>query len=394
MSQVVNMAKRIEELERAVAPFENNEMMARKLPESELQQSAPMDTSGASAIDQRNGSKTSVIQQFSPSFQSTSAVQEPHHNDSDEEILPPVHDPNLPPMTTTQLALWHSRAVEACSLQQRLPSEKIDHLFKTYWTWVFPAFLFVSRPHFLTDTSVGGQYSSPLLCSVICLQATRFTDHILGKELLSHVRFLLGQEIHRGPSIPLVQALLQLSARELGNGSLHQAWLYSGMAFRLATDMGIFTRPPKSASDATENHVRGQLAWSCYLWDKAVSLYLGRVPSLPERPDFEPVILDDQIETEIWAPYVGGSSDLANNSNSWHPVQTYGITCFSNFCKLGTIIHDILATMYTKKPNSDMLAFVQETRHRLENWRSETPAQLKIQPASQICPPAHIISQK
>lgn len=393
------MARRIEELERAVAPFENDQMMAHKMPDNEeSRQLPPTGTSVAHTIDQRGEDNTSGTQKFSPTFQSTSAVQEPHHNDSDEEILPPIHDPDLPPLTTTQLALWHSRAVEACSLQQRLPSEKINHLFKTYWTWVFPAFLFVSRPHFLRDTSIGGQYSSPLLCSVICFQATRFTDHILGQELLAHVRFLLGQEIHRGPSIPLVQALLQLSARELGNGSLHQAWLYSGMAFRLATDMGIFTRPPRSASDATENHIRGQLAWSCYLWDKAVSLYLGRVPSLPERPDFEPVILDDQIESEIWAPYVGGSgdptNDMSNNSNRWHPVQTYGITCFSNFCKLGTIIHDILATMYTKKPNSDMLAFVQQTRQRLENWRSETPMQLKILPGSQVCPPAHIISQK
>jgi len=393
------MAKKIEELERALAPFENEKMMAQRMPEGvESRPSLPVAISGGSTIDQRNGNNTPDIQQFSPDFQSTSAVQEPHRNDSVEEISLPIRDPNLPTMTTTQLALWHSRAVEACSLQQGLLSKQIDHLFKTYWTWVFPAFLFVSRPHFLRDTSVGGPYSSPLLCSVICLQATRFTNHMLGQELISHVRFLLGQEIHRGPSIPLVQALLQLSARELGNGSLHQSWLYSGMAFRLATDMGIFTRPPKSAMDATENHIRGQLAWSCYLWDKAISLYLGRVPSLPERPDSEPVVLDDQIEAEIWVPYVRASSDptndMSNNSNTLHPVQTYGITCFSNFCKLGTIIHDILATMYAKKPNSDMLAFVQQTRHRLEHWRCETPIHLKTLPGSQICPPAHIISQK
>jgi hypothetical protein len=41
------------------------------------------------------------------------------------------------------------------------------------------------------------------------------------------------------PSIPTVQALLLLSAQECGQGNLSQAWLYSGMAFRLLVDLGI-----------------------------------------------------------------------------------------------------------------------------------------------------------
>jgi hypothetical protein len=57
--------------------------------------------------------------------------------------------------------------------------------------------------------------------------------------LIARARLLLGTEIHRPSSIPTVQALLQLSARDLAYGSISQAWLYSGMAFRMVSDLGL-----------------------------------------------------------------------------------------------------------------------------------------------------------
>jgi hypothetical protein len=39
--------------------------------------------------------------------------------------------------------------------------------------------------------------------------------------------------------IPTIQTLLLLSAQECGRGNRTQAWLYSGMAFRLLDDLGI-----------------------------------------------------------------------------------------------------------------------------------------------------------
>lgn len=392
MSQVVAMANQIENLERALHAAGDGQFKACTPPAQVQPHQQPTETPSI-ALPAYNADAQAEHQHSAPAFNSTSAVQEPARDGDGPTATPfpmAFYDTDPVPMSSDQLALWQSKASEVCAMQLRLPIAQISHLFETYWAWVYPAFMFVSRPHFLRSTAAGDRYSSPLLCSVILLQATRFTDHLLREELLSHVRLLLGQEIHRSPSVPLVQALLQLSAREIGNGALHQAWLYSGMAFRLAVDMGIMVKPGSSQTDSTDNAVRGQLAWSCYLWDKAISLYLGRRPSLPECPSFQPVLLDQHIESASWVPYL----DDSNTSNIWLPTQSHGVTCYTNFCKIGEIVHDILETIYAKKPGCDVSSFVQHTRERLGAWRTDSPQDLVVLPCSQTCPAPHILSQK
>lgn len=391
MSQVMAMANQIEDLERALHAA-GDDQVGTHAPPAQVQTQQSTETPAVALSNDNNDAQTDE-QHSAPAFNSTSAVQEPARGSDDRNVTPfPTthYDPKPIPMSPEQLALWQSKASEVCAMQLHLPVARITHLFETYWTWVYPAFMFVSKPDFVRSTAIGDRYSSPLLSSVVLLQATRFTDHLLREELLSHVRLLLGQEIHRPPSIPLVQALLQLSAREIGNGSLQQAWLYSGMAFRLAVDMGIMVKPGGSQADDTDSAMRGQLAWSCYLWDKAISLYLGRTPSLPECPNFEPVLLDQQIETAWWMPHLEDS----NIGNIWLPTQSHGVTCFTNFCKIGKIIHDVLATIYAKKPGCNVLSFVQHTRERLDAWRTESPQELVVLPGSQQCPAPHILSQK
>lgn len=82
--------------------------------------------------------------------------------------------------------------------------------------------------------------------------------------------------------IPTIQTLLLLSAQECGRGNRTQAWLYSGMAFRLVDDLGISIDSQKYSGSAhfsdEDIEIRNRLFWSCYFWDKLVSLYFGRSP--------------------------------------------------------------------------------------------------------------------
>lgn len=84
--------------------------------------------------------------------------------------------------------------------------------------------------------------------------------------------------------IPTIQTLLILSAQECGRGNRTQAWLYSGMAFRLLDDLGISIdsrKYPDAAQLSDEDiEIRNRLFWSCYFWDKMVSLYFGRSPTM------------------------------------------------------------------------------------------------------------------
>lgn len=85
-------------------------------------------------------------------------------------------------------------------------------------------------------------------------------------------------------SVPTVQTLLLLSAQECGKGNRSQAWLYSGMAFRMLEDLGISidSRRYLGAAQLSDEdiEIRNRLFWSCYFWDKVVSLYFGRAPAM------------------------------------------------------------------------------------------------------------------
>jgi hypothetical protein len=120
--------------------------------------------------------------------------------------------------------------------------------------------------------TTGGTYYSEFLLCVLCAHSSKYQDGQHSEILLARVRHLLGLAVQEPSSIPTVQALLQFSARELAQGSISQAWVYSGIAFRMATDLGLqhngsLISSLKSLSPV-DLEVRRRLFWSCYFWDK------------------------------------------------------------------------------------------------------------------------------
>ena len=152
-----------------------------------------------------------------------------------------------------------------------------------------------------------GPYYSHTLLNAVLAHGTRWCRNEPETRLLlqpydngalfsRHARTLLFEEIREGRcSIPTVQTLLLLSAQECGAGHRIQAWLYSGIAFRLIEDMGICVdnqrySPTVHFTDE-DIEIRSRLFWSCYFWDKIISLYLGRTPVLQDSPISPPQIL-------------------------------------------------------------------------------------------------------
>jgi len=246
--------------------------------------------------------------------------------------------------------------------------------------------------------STHGPYYSQFLLSVVCSHSSRFVVKELGDTLVSRARLLMGGEILKESSITTVQALLQLSAREMGHGLISQAWLYSGMAFRMSMDLGLHLSTESISSlshlTPTDREVRKRAAWSCYLWDKAISLYLGRTPTMTAPPSDEPTFLDDYEETEAWLP--NGLDPKAPANGADYPLTpAYAVSCFRNFCKLGVIVNDILVELYGKRQD-DISVFVHQTKSRLDAWRAQSEKHLVVDMRSlpTACPPPHIVFQK
>jgi hypothetical protein len=113
-------------------------------------------------------------------------------------------------------------------------------------------------------------------------------------------------EVRRGAcTIPTIQTLLLLSAQECSLGNSTQAWVYSGMAFRLVDHLGVSFDVQRYGGSVTlsdeDLEIRRRLFWSCYFWDKVISLYLGRPPSLQQTPVSPPQWIREYCLTIIFA---------------------------------------------------------------------------------------------
>ncbi|KAH8725732.1 fungal-specific transcription factor domain-containing protein [Phaeosphaeriaceae sp. PMI808] len=291
--------------------------------------------------------------------------------------------------------IWEEFALGNASLQTGIPRQIMAKLLHMHWTWVSPMFMYVYRRG---DMATGGRYYSEFLLTVICAHAAKYQDDNCAEFLLTRMRRLLGTAIQQPSSIPTVQALLQLSARELANGSISQAWVYSGIAFRMASDLGLqHSSPNIRGLGPVDLEIRKRLFWSCYFWDKAISLYAGRLPAVTELLHHSTLdLLDDSMELEIWTPYYCDSLNLTKLTQNQYPLRkSHAVSCFANSCKLSIIINDIIVQLYSRRSRAIMESALRDIKTRLDVWRAESPAHLRYDPYAlpSVCPPPHIISQ-
>jgi hypothetical protein len=175
-----------------------------------------------------------------------------------------------------------------------------------------------------------------------------------------HARAMVLEELSSGTatvsdtcSVPTVQALLLLSAQECSVGNTAQAWIYSGIAFRIIDHLGIC--------------VDGRR-------------YPGSV---------------QLSEDELWVPF----GLLQTGDEQYPPSPAYTISCFTQMCKLSLTFNEILIHMYNPiNPNSDaeMQECVAAQGPVLHEWWQQLPPSLKIDTANipPRAPPSHIVTLK
>lgn len=299
---------------------------------------------------------------------------------------------------------WRERAFEQLSA---IP-EPFQYLLDSHWCWIQPLFNFVYRPAFTRDMKINGPYYSDVLLNAILSHSVRWcrADPTIGPLLdpfeggaQFHQRAVSGvlDSLSTGyAGIPTVQTLLLLSAQECGQGNRTQAWLYSGMAFRLLDDLGISIDSRKYSGSAhlTDEDIetRNRLFWSCYFWDKMISLYFGRAPIMQHSSVSPPRrILDDTSEIEIWTPH----GIVFPEGTHYPPTQAHSTSCFMKMCSLTEILNQILIHIYDpvrKSSESEFYSCIQDQAKNLTEWWEELPSYLKLVATDlpPYCPPSHI----
>lgn len=168
-------------------------------------------------------------------------------------------------------------------------SKVVIHLINMYFTWHYPYFATLSKSLFYRDFLSGKpfqdsrqkpEYCTSLLVNAMLALGCHFTsvpasrmdpsnsatagDHFFREAK----RLLLENDEHEHPRLPTVQALALMSVREAGCGREAKGWVYSGMSFRMAYDLGLNVDSAASTRDDQETDARRMTIWGCFLFDK------------------------------------------------------------------------------------------------------------------------------
>ncbi|KAK4494399.1 hypothetical protein PRZ48_014697 [Zasmidium cellare] len=283
--------------------------------------------------------------------------------------------------------------------------ELVVHLLNMYFTWHYPFFTTLSRQLFYRDFMLGRppphtrrktHYCTPLLVNAMLALGCHFTSHGGAREnpddsatagdhfFREAKRLIMENDEHEKPHLTTVQALALMSVREAGCGREARGWVYSGMSFRMACDMGLnldssqLTSNKFVSGDENEEDVRKVTFWGCYLFDKCWSNYLGRIPQLPSSivtvSKYEVFPEEDSSQ---WSPYTDSGFTQAHAQ----PARTRAVAL--QISKLCEISNDLMKHFYDPtdmdktKGKAAELKKLSDIHTRLEGWRRDLPKELE-----------------
>ncbi|ORY02033.1 fungal-specific transcription factor domain-domain-containing protein, partial [Clohesyomyces aquaticus] len=282
--------------------------------------------------------------------------------------------------------------------------ELVLHLINMYFCWHYSFFTTLSKNLFYRDFLLGKpppgsrrktEYCTPLLVNAMLALGCHFTawpgartdrndsatagDHFF-KEAK---RLILEGDLHEVPALTTVQALALMSVREAGCGREAKGWVYSGMSFRMACDLGLNLdsggmQSKQGAIDETEEDARKITFWGCFLFDKCWSNYLGRLPQLPNSmitvQKFEVFPVED---ADIWSAYTDSGLSQAHAQ----PSRTRAVARqISRLCEISSDLMNFFYNpidMDKAKGKQAELKKLSEIHQRLETWRRELPKELE-----------------
>jgi hypothetical protein len=287
----------------------------------------------------------------------------------------------------------------------------ISHLMTMYFTWHYPFFTTLSKNMFYRDyiRGVSSSYCSSLLVNAILALGCHFSSWqgafddpqdlaTAGNHFFKEAkRLVLENDEHENAKLCTVQAFALMSVREAGCGREGKGWVYSGLSFRMAFDLGLnLDSANLGAHSLSEEEIdaRRITFWGCYLIDKLVSIpliisnssltlyrcwsnYLGRQPQLTSAnanvPKFDVL---PQEEAELWSPY----TDSGVGHEHTQPSRTRAVAL--QISKLSEISSDVLVFFYhpteleNSQPKQSELKKLSDVHTRLEAWKNNLPREL------------------
>ncbi|KAI0305366.1 fungal-specific transcription factor domain-containing protein [Multifurca ochricompacta] len=293
-----------------------------------------------------------------------------------------------------------------------------EELLEIYFAYVHPALPILHKQSFLEelrnghiscqsgssnfDTSSSSQFGrrrahiSPLLLLAMFSVAARYTltqdgnrpptESAMWSEgdvYLAEAKRLLDSSYSSSRSATC-QALLLMGYREIGIGAMAQAWLYVGMAIRMAQDLGIHKSADRWMHDGTslfspvELQERRRIWYACVIMDKYVSSYIGRPLAIREQDfDTELPSLGESEEMEEWKP-----TKRDRETHNYAPFPIYTLSCFNASASLSNIFGEVVQNIYAVRPGQGRHSESLRLGALLDKWLLDLPEHLRFDPSN------------
>ena len=171
-------------------------------------------------------------------------------------------------------------------------ADLIMHLMTMYFTWHYTYFATLSKDLFWNEFIQGRpsrdprhktEFCTPLLVNAMLALGCHFTSvpgarldpndpSTAGNHFFREAKkLILVNDEHEKPRLATVQALALMSVREAGCGQEARGWVYSGMSFRMAYDLGLNVDSGSANLDELEVDARRITIWGCFHFDKYAS---------------------------------------------------------------------------------------------------------------------------
>ncbi|KAK5216245.1 hypothetical protein LTR47_005411 [Exophiala xenobiotica] len=272
-----------------------------------------------------------------------------------------------------------------------------EHLLKLYFCWEDPSIHVVDESIFwrerrkcLSTNHVSSFYSEVLanaMCAIGATMTTRRYAHLpepLPDFFATRSKLLLDLEMD-APTLSTVQSLVVLSAVEAALTRDARGWLDSGMAVRLAVDLGLHLDPApyvQAGIISAEEEMIRKVVWAgVFIHDRMWSMYVGRPVGLDDKHITVQLSLSEVSRANVpryWSPYID------DNKSTDSPIVLDSIDdlCVWNvkLCAHMTAIRETLYPDDISDPKSlrQLCGFASQMSHRLADWRDSLPRSLAV----------------
>ncbi|KAJ5083077.1 hypothetical protein N7532_012120 [Penicillium argentinense] len=170
------------------------------------------------------------------------------------------------------------------------------------------------------------------------------------------LRFL--PDIHEEGSIFFVEVLCYVAYYMQNLNRRDAAFLYIGLALRMAISLGLHQEVSDPGISATDRNRRRRAWWSVYSLDRILSVKSGN-----------PITIHDEDIGITWPAALDGST-----SDPWPG------TVLTHYTQLSRILGRIGEEIYRKKPRSgsNLIMSVQSITNDLSGWLRQVPDRLRI----------------